>query len=80
MVFRNPRATRAERALRHRAFALAESGRYAAGYDVRRALIGEGWPQAASVLAQEYVSRAIGERCRRAQAAAGREEGEASHR
>lgn len=64
-----PVESRAERALRNRAFALAESGRYGAGREVRRALIGEGWPLVGRLFDRGAVGRAVEEKCRAAQGA-----------
>lgn len=55
-------------ALRARAYALAESGRYDGAHAVERALVAEGWPNAASALQSSYTRKAISERCLAAQA------------
>lgn len=61
-----PHDSKAERAVRDRAYALAESGRFAAVREVESALIGEGWPHAGRVMQSGYVRRAVEERCRAA--------------
>lgn len=60
------RENRADRAVRERAYKLAESGRFEAVHDVERALIGEGWPNAGRIMQGGYVMRAVEERCREA--------------
>ncbi len=57
---------KAERAVRQRAYELAESGRFDAARGVERALIGEGWPNAAKVMRSSFVHQAVEERCRSA--------------
>lgn len=59
--------SKAERAVRERAYALAESGRFGAVREVEQALIGEGWPHAARTMQSDYVRQAVEERCRLAQ-------------
>lgn len=59
-----------DRAIRERAYKLAESGKFEAVRDVERALIGEGWPNARRVMHSDYVMRAVEERCRAARASA----------
>lgn len=63
--------SKADRAIRDRAYRLAESGRFPARHEVEKALIGEGWPNARRVLRGEYVMRAIEEKCKAAQARGG---------
>jgi len=58
--------SKAERAVRERAYRLAESGKFGAVREVERALIGEGWPHAARVMQSDYVRQAVEERCRTA--------------
>ncbi len=58
--------SKAERAVRERAYALAESGKFGAVREVERALIGEGWPHAARTMQSDYVRQAVEERCRAA--------------
>ena len=58
--------TRGERAIRERAYKLAESGRFGAVRDVERALIGEGWPNAHRVMHSDYVMQTVEEKCRAA--------------
>ena len=55
---------KAERAVRDRALALADSGRYTAALDVERALISEGWPNARRTMASELFRQTIHEHCR----------------
>ncbi|WP_253339399.1 hypothetical protein [Sphingobium sp. OAS761] len=55
-------------AARTRAYALAETGRYDNSHAVEQALIAEGWPNAARALEGDHARKAIGERCRAAQA------------
>ena len=57
---------KAERAVRERAYTLAESGRFEGVHDVEKALIGEGWPNAGRVMQESYVKQAVEERCRAA--------------
>lgn len=54
---------KAERAVRDRAFALADSGRFGAALDVERALISEGWPNARRTMESEVLRQAIHDRC-----------------
>lgn len=54
--------TRRDQALRTRAYALAESGRFQAVKEIEDALVGEGWPEAGSVMQGDYVRQAIAER------------------
>lgn len=58
--------TKADRALRERAFALAESGRFDAAHEVERALIGEGWPNTGTIMHSDYMVQAVDEKCRSA--------------
>jgi hypothetical protein len=53
----------AERALRQRAYILAESGRYASVHAVEQALIGEGWANAGRQFQDGYLRKAVAERC-----------------
>lgn len=62
--------TKAERALRERAFVLAESGRFDTAHEVERALIGEGWPNAGKIMHREYMVQAVDEKCRTARESA----------
>ncbi|KKW91010.1 MULTISPECIES: hypothetical protein [Sphingobium] len=50
-------------ALRARAYALAESGRFNGAHAVEQALIAEGWPNAGAALQSSYTRKAISERC-----------------
>lgn len=59
-----------DRAVRDRAYKLAESGNFEAVRDVERALIGEGWPNASKVMHSDYVMQAVEEKCRSARQAA----------
>lgn len=51
-----------ERAVRERAYQLAESGDFSSVHAVEQALAREGWPNAGSVLAGDYVRKAIQDR------------------
>ncbi|MDX3910373.1 MAG: hypothetical protein QHC67_11195 [Sphingobium sp.] len=53
---------RHDHAVRTRAYALAESGRFHAVREIEQALVGEGWPGAGTVLQSGYVRQAIAER------------------
>lgn len=55
-------------AIRDRAYILAETGRFDNANAVQQALVAEGWPNAAQALKSEFARKAIGERCRAAQA------------
>lgn len=55
-------------AARARAYALADSGRYANIHDVQQALAAEGWPNAVRALEGDYAREAVSERCRTARA------------
>ncbi len=55
-----------DRAVRDRAYKLAESGNFEAVRDVERALVGEGWPNAYRIMHSDYVMRAVEEKCRAA--------------
>lgn len=57
---------KAERAIRERAYKLAESGQYESVRDVERALVGEGWPNARRIVQGEYMMQALEEKCRAA--------------
>lgn len=59
---------RSLQAARARAYALADSGRYDNLHSVQQALISEGWSNAGRALDSDYARKAIGERCRAAQA------------
>ncbi|MFB0873680.1 MULTISPECIES: hypothetical protein [unclassified Sphingobium] len=61
---------RSLQAARARAYTLAESGEFANSHAVERALIGEGWSNAARALDSDYARQAISERCRAAHAPA----------
>jgi hypothetical protein len=52
-----------DRAVRDRAYALAEGGHFKAVHEVERALISEGWPNVGTALDSEYTRKAIAERC-----------------
>lgn len=52
-----------DRAVRARAYALAEGGRHSRVRDVEQALISEGWPNVGAALNGEYTRKAIAERC-----------------
>lgn len=54
--------TKSEQAVRQRAYALAESGRFSAVQEVEQALIGEGWSNAHAVLQSDYARKAIRDR------------------
>jgi hypothetical protein len=66
--FMNITENKAERALRDRAFALADSGRFTAALEVERALISEGWPNARRTMESEVFRQAIHDRCEAAKA------------
>ncbi|EQB32456.1 hypothetical protein [Sphingobium ummariense] len=53
-------------AVRARAYALAESGRFSNARAVEQALIAEGWPQAGAALQSDYARKAISEKCQAA--------------
>ncbi len=59
---------RSLQAARARAYMLAESGRFDNSNAVQQALIAEGWSNAGLALESDYARKAIGERCRAAQA------------
>lgn len=59
---------RSLQAARDRAYALADTGRFDTLHAVRQALVGEGWPNAGRALESDFARKAIGERCRAAQA------------
>jgi len=50
-------------AARNRAYALADSGRYANARAVEQALIGEGWSNAGRALESDYARKSVSERC-----------------
>ncbi|MDF0543226.1 hypothetical protein PX699_12790 [Sphingobium sp. H39-3-25] len=60
------RQTPAQRALRERAYHLADSGSFANVHEVERALIGEGWADAGKEMQGDYLRKAVGERCKAA--------------
>ena len=62
------RDNRADRAVRERAYSLADSGRFEAAHEVERALVREGWPNAGRVMQGDYVVQAVHEKCRAARA------------
>lgn len=51
-----------DHAVRARAYALAETGRFTIVREIEQALVGEGWPDAGIVLQGQYVRQAIAER------------------
>ncbi|HEX7782325.1 MAG TPA: hypothetical protein VF509_05930 [Sphingobium sp.] len=51
-----------DRAMRERAYQLAESGSFANVHAVEQALIGEGWPNVGEALSGDYARKAIQER------------------
>lgn len=53
-------------AVRARAYALAESGRFSNVHAVEQALVVEGWPQAGAALQSDYARKAISEKCQAA--------------
>lgn len=55
-------------AIRTRAYALADTGRFMNAHAVEQALIAEGWPNAARAMQSEYARKAISERCAAVQA------------
>lgn len=59
---------RSLQAARARAYTLAETGRFHNSNAVQQALIAEGWSNVARALDSDYARKAIGERCRAAQA------------
>ncbi|MCI4589932.1 hypothetical protein MOK15_07485 [Sphingobium sp. BYY-5] len=59
---------RSLQAVRARAYMLAETGRFGNSNAVQQALIAEGWSNAGRALDSDYARKAIGERCRAAQA------------
>lgn len=54
---------KAERAVRDRAFALADSGKLDTATAVERALISEGWPNVGQTMESEVFRQAIHDRC-----------------
>lgn len=54
---------KADRAVRDRAFALADSGRFDTAAAIERALISEGWPNVGRTMASEIFRQAIHDRC-----------------
>ena len=54
--------TQGDRAVRARAYSLAESGRFAAVHEIERALVAEGWPNACAALQSDYARKAIQDR------------------
>ncbi|MEC3911602.1 hypothetical protein U5A82_14335 [Sphingobium sp. CR2-8] len=65
MTLGNDRGLQAARA---RAYTLAETGKFDNSNAVQQALIAEGWSNAGAALDSDYARKAIGERCRAAQA------------
>jgi hypothetical protein len=59
---------RSLQAARARAYALADSGKFDTLHAVQQTLVGEGWSNAGRLLESDYARKAIGERCRAAQA------------
>ena len=59
---------RSLQAARARAYTLAETGKFDNSHAVQAALIAEGWSNAGLALDSDYARKAIGERCRTAQA------------
>jgi len=55
-------------AIRSRAYALADTGRFMSAHAVEQALIAEGWPNATRALQSEYARKAVSERCAAVQA------------
>lgn len=54
---------KADRAVRDRAFALADSGRFENAAAIERALISEGWPNVGRTMASEVFRQAVHDRC-----------------
>ena len=54
---------KAERAVRERAFALADTGKFETASEIERALIGEGWPNAGRAMDSEIFRQAVHDRC-----------------
>lgn len=54
--------TPGDRAVRERAYRLADSGRFVAVHEIEQALVGEGWPNARAALQSDYARKAIQER------------------
>jgi hypothetical protein len=54
---------KADRAVRNRAFALAESGKFDTVTAIERALISEGWPNVRRTMASEVFRQTVHERC-----------------
>jgi hypothetical protein len=65
MLYGDDRSLQAARA---RAYALAETGQYDNSNAVQQALIAEGWSDAGRAMDSDYARKAVGERCRAAQA------------
>lgn len=59
---------RAMQAVRQRAYALADSGLFDNAHAVERALIVEGWPNAAHALEGGFARKAVSEKCQAATA------------
>jgi hypothetical protein len=55
-------------AARDRAYVLADSGKFGNAHAVERALIAEGWPNAARALESSFARKALSERCQAATA------------
>ena len=54
---------KADRAMRDRAFAMADSGTFTTVLEIERALISEGWPNAARAMQSEIFRQALHDRC-----------------
>lgn len=54
---------KADQAVRNRAFALADSGRFDTAAAIERALISEGWPNVSRTMASEVFRQAVLDRC-----------------
>lgn len=54
---------KADQAVRNRAFALADSGRFDTATAIERALISEGWPNVGRTMASEVFRQAVHDRC-----------------
>ncbi|CAN5250335.1 hypothetical protein BH10PSE12_BH10PSE12_04770 [soil metagenome] len=63
----NTMSNEGERALRERAYVLADGGECATVHQIEQRLIGEGWPNVSATL-DDYARKAIAERCSAARA------------
>ncbi|MBK5265196.1 MAG: hypothetical protein JJE34_08200 [Alphaproteobacteria bacterium] len=54
---------KADRAIRDRAFALADSGKFETVLEIEQALISEGWPNAGRAIQSEIFRQALHDRC-----------------